>query len=177
MRCFLLCLGGFFAPVSHSIWSGPLSETDLCDILFTLITLCYIRHVILRAVQAEDNRIAKRPVCCASQHGGMPRGVKTCPGRDMPVGSNAPDRQYDLGGRFVYRRIPYASSGTLAYGSDPNLTLLVNQPVKKHGMKGISSPLTVSQSLRTNTSACMSMAVAGTRLPTPCWTALACPAS
>lgn len=98
-------------------------------------------------------------------------------GRDMPVRSNAPDRQYDPGGGFVYRRIPYASSGTLAYGSDPNPTLLVNPPVKKHSMKRISSPLTVSQSLRTNTSVCMSMAVAGTRLPTPCWTALACPAS
>ena len=64
-------------------------------------------------------------------------------GRDVPVGSDALGRQYDPGSGFVYRRIPYASAGTLAYGNDPNPTLLVNQPVKKRGMKRISSPFTV----------------------------------
>lgn len=64
-------------------------------------------------------------------------------GRDVPVGSDAPDRQYDPGSGFVYKRIPYVSAGTLAYGNDANPTFLVNQPVKKHGMKRISSPFTV----------------------------------
>lgn len=64
-------------------------------------------------------------------------------GLDTPAGSDAPGRQYDPGSGFVYKRIPSTSAGVLAYGKDPNPTLLVNHPIKKRGMKRISSPFTV----------------------------------
>ena len=65
-------------------------------------------------------------------------------GLDAPTESgDAPDRRYDPGSGFVYRRIPYASAATFAYGKDPNPTFLVNQPVKRRGVKRISSPFSI----------------------------------
>lgn len=63
---------------------------------------------------------------------------------DAPAESgDAPDRRYDPSSGFVYKRVPYASAATFAYGKDPNPTLLVNQPVKRRGVKRISSPFSI----------------------------------
>ena len=65
-------------------------------------------------------------------------------GSDAPEESgDAAGRRYDPSSGFVYRRIPYASAATFAYGEDRSPTLLVNQPVKRRGVKRISSPFSV----------------------------------
>ena len=53
------------------------------------------------------------------------------------------DRQYDPSSGFVYERVPYVSAATLAYDTKPDAVNLVNQPLKKHGTKRISSSFTV----------------------------------
>ena len=53
------------------------------------------------------------------------------------------DRQYDPGSGFVYERVPYVSAATLAYDQKPDAIHLVNRPLKKRGMKRISSSFTV----------------------------------
>ena len=64
-------------------------------------------------------------------------------GTEQPVGIDAQDRHYDPSSGFVYERVPYVSAGTLAYDLPPNHVLLVDQPLKKHGIKRVSSPFTV----------------------------------
>ena len=64
-------------------------------------------------------------------------------GLDLPTGSDARGRQHDPGSGFIYERVPYVSAATLAYGQNPDAVLLVDKPLKKRGMKRISSPFTV----------------------------------
>ena len=59
-----------------------------------------------------------------------------------PVQHNS-NSQYDPSSGFVYERVPYVSAATLAYDHDSDSTLLVNLPIKKTGIKRISSPFTV----------------------------------
>ncbi len=51
--------------------------------------------------------------------------------------------QYDPSSGFVYERVPYVSAATLAYDCKHDTVHLVNQPLKKRGIKRISSPFTV----------------------------------
>ena len=58
------------------------------------------------------------------------------------------DKSYDPASGFVYERTPSVSAKTLAYGEKEPDILLVDQPVKKLGMKRISSPFTVESHAR-----------------------------
>ena len=64
-------------------------------------------------------------------------------GTEQLAGTDAQDQHYDPGSGFVYKRVPYVSAGALAYDENPDAVLLVNDPLKKHGTKRISSPFTV----------------------------------
>ena len=44
---------------------------------------------------------------------------------------------------FVYERVPQVSAGVLAYDSDPDPIMLVDQPRRKRGVVRVASPLTV----------------------------------
>ena len=64
-------------------------------------------------------------------------------GTEQPAGTDAQDRHYDPGSGFVYERVPDVTAATLAYDENRDAVLLVNNPLKKRGMKRISSPFTV----------------------------------
>ena len=64
--------------------------------------------------------------------------------REPPTICDDQDQRHDdPSSGFVYKRVPYVSSGTLAYDKKPDAILLVNQPLKKRGTKRISSSFTV----------------------------------
>ncbi|MDE0525085.1 MAG: site-specific DNA-methyltransferase [Thaumarchaeota archaeon] len=71
-------------------------------------------------------------------------------GTEPPTTGRDPrDKRYDPSSGFVYKRKPTVSAKTLASGPEkPDTTLLVDQPVKKHGTKRISSPFTVESHAR-----------------------------
>ena len=64
-------------------------------------------------------------------------------GTEPPTVHDSHGHQYDPSSGFVYERVPYVSAATLAYDKKYNAVHLVNQPLKKRGMKRISSPFTV----------------------------------
>ncbi len=61
--------------------------------------------------------------------------------RSEPMTSRLPGADPSSG--FVYERTPYVSAAQLGYNRPPKTTLLVNQPLIKHGIRRISSPFTV----------------------------------